>query len=211
MFQIFLLKSPITFPLTFSLKGPGKILKLRWWVKWWPLFVEWLVRFHWPWSGLRIRKKNTKTSTPFLDCLTSFERILHTPIPLAYSIHLTQTVAIYCITFPFQFIRDLGYTIIPVTAIIVFTLFGVLAIGEEIENPFGLDYNDLRIDYYCQSLRHEIEKVLLPFSYFPPWFHKINFFPFSASISSPSPSFLFSPTHLPIKKSFSTSFWDQMY
>lgn len=77
--------------------------------------------------------------TILIDCLNGFERILQTPIPLAYSIHLSQIVWAYCLILPFQIMGNYennapGYhwVSIPVMAVIVFTFFGVINIGEEI-------------------------------------------------------------------------------
>jgi ion channel-forming bestrophin family protein len=84
------------------------------------------------------------------DCLTHFERILRSPIPVAYSIHLSQTVWIYCLSLPFQFVKVLGWTTIPLVFLASFVLFGIEYIGGEIENPFGYDENDLDLDGFCE-------------------------------------------------------------
>ncbi|WAQ91011.1 hypothetical protein PtA15_13A411 [Puccinia triticina] len=45
-----------------------------------------------------------------------------------------------------------GYVTIPATALIAIAFLGFLRIGEEIENPFGYDSNDLDMDHFCQNL-----------------------------------------------------------
>jgi putative membrane protein len=60
-----------------------------------------------------------------VDCLTQFERILRSPIPLAYSIHLKQTVWIYCLSLPFQLIKNLHYITIPVVFLASMILMGI--------------------------------------------------------------------------------------
>jgi putative membrane protein len=84
-----------------------------------------------------------------VDCLTQFERILSSPIPLAYSIHLSQTVWIYCLSLPFQLVDSIGYVTILIVFLASFILIGILQIGGEIENPFGYDENDLDLDGFC--------------------------------------------------------------
>jgi len=84
-----------------------------------------------------------------VDCLTQFERILRSPIPLAYSIHLSQTVWIYCLTLPFQLVALVQYVTIPIVSLATLVLMGIMQIGEEIENPFGYDPNDLDLDDFC--------------------------------------------------------------
>ncbi|RIA87614.1 Bestrophin/UPF0187 [Glomus cerebriforme] len=93
------------------------------------------------------------------EVFTGFERILTTPIPLAYSVHLKQMITLYIVALPPQLYEKLGWYTVPITAIAAFTFFGVDAIGSEIENPFGYDINDLPVDDYCSNLRGEIESL----------------------------------------------------
>ncbi|CAG8518714.1 16611_t:CDS:2 [Cetraspora pellucida] len=94
-----------------------------------------------------------------IDCLSGFERILRTPIPMAYAIHLSQTVWIYCISLSFQLVSLIHYVTIPAVLISSIILFGIEAIGEEIENPFGYDHNDLDLDGLCENIKEEIETI----------------------------------------------------
>jgi len=95
-----------------------------------------------------------------VECLTGFERILRTPIPLAYSVHLHQSIWIYILALPFQLVPENGWWTIPTIGIAAFFLLGILAIGWEIENPFGYDDNDLPLDDFCKVLRREIEVIV---------------------------------------------------
>ena len=88
------------------------------------------------------------------------ERILKTPIPAAYVIHLNQLVLIYCLILPFQFVKDLGWWTGLFVAIVSFALFGIEQIGVEIENPFGYDYNDLPLDKICQTIQNNLEEFI---------------------------------------------------
>ncbi|RKP23798.1 Bestrophin/UPF0187, partial [Syncephalis pseudoplumigaleata] len=87
------------------------------------------------------------------------ERILRTPIPLAYSIHLAQCIWVFCLALPFQLAGTLGWVTIPVSALVAFVFIGIKSIGEEIENPFGYDSNDLPLDEFCRVVRREIEMI----------------------------------------------------
>ena len=88
------------------------------------------------------------------------ERILKTPMPLAYAIHLKQLLLIYCLFLPFQTVRDLGWFAIPVVMVVSFTLLGIEEIGLEIENPFGTDRNDLPLDAICKTVRSSAEDII---------------------------------------------------
>lgn len=95
-----------------------------------------------------------------VDVLGSCERILKTPIPLAYSIHLKQLLLIYCLFLPFQMVGDLNWLTGFVVGLISFTVFGIEEIGIEIENPFGYDANDLPLDTICATMQRNIEDLI---------------------------------------------------
>ncbi|KAF0406199.1 UPF0187-domain-containing protein [Gigaspora margarita] len=92
-----------------------------------------------------------------IDILGNLERISNTPIPAAYRIHLKQAVTLYVWVLPFTLVNMLGWFTIPVIFIVSFILFGVEAIGSEIEDPFGYDRNDLPLDEYCKDLEAEVK------------------------------------------------------
>ena len=95
-----------------------------------------------------------------VDVLGACERILKTPIPLAYTIHLQQLVLLYCLTLPFQFVDELGWMTAPIVALISFTILGIEAIGIEIEDPFGYDANDLPLDQICYTMEKNLEDLV---------------------------------------------------
>ncbi|AUB35683.1 yneE, putative membrane protein [Nostoc flagelliforme CCNUN1] len=95
-----------------------------------------------------------------VDNLGACERILKTPMPLAYSIHLKQLLLLYCFLFPFQIVQTLGWWTGLITAFVGFTVFGIEAIGLEIENPFGYDANDLPLDAICETMKRNIDDLI---------------------------------------------------
>jgi ion channel-forming bestrophin family protein len=95
-----------------------------------------------------------------VGAIAGCERILKTPIPLAYVIHLKQLLLIYCIFLPFQTVKDLGWFAVPVVTIVSFTLLGIEEIGVEIENPFGTDSNDLPLNGICETVRSNVEDLM---------------------------------------------------
>ncbi|KAG0222032.1 Bestrophin, RFP-TM, chloride channel-domain-containing protein [Mortierella sp. GBAus27b] len=95
-----------------------------------------------------------------IDCLTGFERILRTPIPLAYSIHLHHATWLYILALPFQLVSNLGPFMVPAVVLSAFTLLGILGIGYEIENPFNDDYNDLPLDDFCRVIQAEVDTMV---------------------------------------------------
>ena len=95
-----------------------------------------------------------------VDTLGGCERILKTPMPLAYAIHLKQLLLLYCLLLPFQLVNNLGWWTGAIVALISFTLFGIEEIGIEIEDPFGYDLNDLPLDAICSTMLRNIEDLI---------------------------------------------------
>lgn len=101
-----------------------------------------------------------KLLNEMVDALGGCERILKTPIPIAYAIHLKQLLLLYCLSLPFQLVGSSGWWTGPIVALISFTLFGIEEIGIEIENPFGRDHNDLPLDAICATMLRNIEDLM---------------------------------------------------
>ncbi len=64
-----------------------------------------------------------------VDRLADFERILRTPIPFAYSIHLSHSVWLYILSLPFQLVGTIGWWSIPTVALGTFCMLGINSIG----------------------------------------------------------------------------------
>ncbi|MGI0482626.1 bestrophin family protein [Geminocystis sp. CENA526] len=96
-----------------------------------------------------------------MDMVGGCERILKTPIPYSYSIHLRQLLFLYCVLLPFQCVESLGWATIPFVTIVSYILYGIEAIALEIENPFGTDPNDLPLDQICQTINKNIQDFIL--------------------------------------------------
>ncbi|KAF8646755.1 hypothetical protein AX16_007069 [Volvariella volvacea WC 439] len=96
----------------------------------------------------------------FVESLTDLERISTAPVPFSYSSHLWSITTLYCLALPFQLYNSLGWVTIPGTVIVAYFFFGFLVAGEEIENPFGYDINDLNLDNFTHNIiRKEIKSV----------------------------------------------------
>jgi len=100
------------------------------------------------------------TISAFEDSLSALERILTTPLPFVYSVHIRHTVWVYLFFLPFQLVSQFGYYTIPGVAIAAFIYLGFIAAGEEIEQPFGYDDNDLDLDLFCHAIIHADIKQL---------------------------------------------------
>ncbi|MGX4642741.1 bestrophin family protein [Massilia sp. SYSU DXS3249] len=94
------------------------------------------------------------------------ERIRNTPIPFSYTLLLHRTAYLYCFLLPFGLVDTIGYLTPFVVAIVAYTFFGLDALGDEIEEPFGVAPNDLPLDSICRTieidLRHALGEADLP-------------------------------------------------
>jgi putative membrane protein len=80
------------------------------------------------------------------------ERIASTPIPFAYTLLLHRTAYLYCILLPFGLVDVIGIMTPVVVAIVCYTFFGLDALGDEIEQPFGMRAHHLPLDALCRII-----------------------------------------------------------
>jgi putative membrane protein len=84
------------------------------------------------------------------------ERIKSTPPPFAYSLLVHRTAYLFCLLLPFGLAGGMGWaTPIPV-AIVAYAFFGLDALGDELEDPFGSDDNDLPLDALVRTAERDI-------------------------------------------------------
>lgn len=91
--------------------------------------------------------------------LATCERIVHTPLPMAYVIYLKQLILVYCIALPLGLKPELGWSMVFIVGMVAFILMGVEELAREIENPFGLDVNDLPLDDLCTTIRRNVTMI----------------------------------------------------
>lgn len=95
----------------------------------------------------------------FVDILGACERIKNTPIPFSYTLFIKKFIFIYVLTLPFGFVSDFGYWTIAVTSFVFYVFVSIELIAEEIEDPFGLDDNDLPTDELSFKIKGNIEEI----------------------------------------------------
>lgn len=88
------------------------------------------------------------------------ERIRHTPLPFSYVLLLHRTAYLYCFLLPFGLVDVIGLMTPLVVAIVAYTFFGLDALGDEIEEPFGTEANDLPLDALCRGIEIELRQAL---------------------------------------------------
>lgn len=95
-----------------------------------------------------------------LDALTDIvggcERISSTPFPYTYRILLHRTVYVYCFLLPFGLVDSLQWLTPFIVTFVAYTFVAFEAIADEIEDPFGVEPNDLALN----SLSEMIESTI---------------------------------------------------
>lgn len=94
------------------------------------------------------------------------ERIKSTPIPASYTVLIHRIVLLYCIGLPFGIVEATGDLTAVVVLIVAYAFYGLDAVGTEIEDPFGLDPNDLPLSTLSRmievNLRQRLGETELP-------------------------------------------------
>ncbi len=88
------------------------------------------------------------------------ERIKGTPLPFPYTLLLHRTIYIFCLLLPFALAEPLGWLAPLFTTIVSYTFFGLDAIGNELEDPFGRDENDLPTDALVRTVERDVLSAL---------------------------------------------------
>lgn len=95
-----------------------------------------------------------------VDAYGRMETIRSTPIPVAHLIHQKQVLALFTCILPFAVVDDYRWWSVPVVAIVAFTLYGIEGIGVQLEDPFGYDKNDIKMDGIIEDTRQELMVLL---------------------------------------------------
>ena len=86
-------------------------------------------------------------------------KITSTPLPYPW-MHLTKVVLnLFVTSMIFPAVSVLGWVAIPFIIIIAFMLFGLAAIGHEMEDPFGDDVNDFDLATFESSVFVDVENL----------------------------------------------------
>lgn len=116
----------------------------------------------------RNRRWLHELSFPFMDAqlnelsniLGACERIKNTPIPFSYSVLIHRIVASYCLFLPFGLVETTGVLTPIVVLLISYAFLELDAIGDEIDNPFGLQPNDLPLAAISRNIEINLLELI---------------------------------------------------
>lgn len=94
------------------------------------------------------------------DLQGACERIKGTPIPYSYTVLMHRIVGVYCLCLPFGLQESVGWATPVVALLVSYAFFGLDAIGDEIEQPFGKDRNDLPLSAISRTIEMNLRRRL---------------------------------------------------
>lgn len=96
------------------------------------------------------------------------ERLASTPVPFAYSVILHRTVYLYSFLLPFGLVNTVGLMTPLIVAFVSYTFLAIEALAEELQEPFGLEPNDLALDAMTITIEATLREMLGEPAYPPP-------------------------------------------
>lgn len=111
--------------------------------------------FHAPQASQLTVQLNT-----LVEAYGRMETIRNTPYPVAIMIHQRQVLALFGTVLPLVIGVSSMWWSVPIVSLVMFTLYGIEAIASQLENPFGYDKNDIRMDDIVEDARVEMGVML---------------------------------------------------
>lgn len=90
--------------------------------------------------------------TALADIQAACERLHNTPIPFAYMLLAHRTAYIFCFLLPFGLVGSTGAMTPFISALVAYAFFGLDALSEELEEPFGERPNQLPLNAIERTL-----------------------------------------------------------
>lgn len=87
------------------------------------------------------------------------ERIRNTPIPFTYRVLLNRTVTIYCLLLPIGLTSSIGWLTPLIAVFIAYSYMALDVLGEELEEPFGKEGNDLPLTALCYGIESSVREL----------------------------------------------------
>ncbi|MCD1598952.1 bestrophin family protein [Rheinheimera aquimaris] len=88
------------------------------------------------------------------------ERLASTPVPFAYSVILHRTVYLYSFLLPFGLVNTVGLMTPLIVAFVSYTFLAIEALAEELQEPFGMEPNDLPLDAMTITIEATLREML---------------------------------------------------
>ncbi len=91
-----------------------------------------------------------------VDRLGGCERIHRTPTPLGYVALLRQLTVVFLSTLPFALVERVGWFMPLLSGVVAYPILMIEGLGNELDDPFGHDANDLPLERICSTIEHDL-------------------------------------------------------
>ncbi|MCA9004743.1 MAG: hypothetical protein KDA70_05665 [Planctomycetaceae bacterium] len=88
------------------------------------------------------------------------ERIRRTRLSPSYRRFVRHCITLYLLTLPWGLVEDFKFWTVPMTVIMAYFMIGIEVIAHSVEEPFGLDEDDLDLDGLCITIRSTVNEIL---------------------------------------------------
>ena len=95
-----------------------------------------------------------------LDVLGACERIRATPIPFAVTSAVRAFLLIFAAFLPLGLHTEFGWATVPISMVAYFSLAVTDVLASELENPFGIDCNDLPTRSIGEMIRRQVHEIV---------------------------------------------------
>ncbi len=96
----------------------------------------------------------------FASIQVACERIRGTPTPFVYTLLLHRTAYAYCFLLPFGLASTMGWGTPIFCALVAYAFFGLDALGDELEEPFGASLNALPLAAMARTVEISLLEAL---------------------------------------------------
>lgn len=101
-----------------------------------------------------------RSLTEMAGVMTACERLHTTPVPFGYTLLLHRTAYLFCFMLPFGFADVLSLATPLATGVVAYAFFGLDALSEELEEPFGTSPNDLPIAAIARGIELNLRRAM---------------------------------------------------
>jgi ion channel-forming bestrophin family protein len=98
-----------------------------------------------------------------LEICGACERIARTPFVRSYRVFCRQCIVLFLFSFPWGVAQDFGWWTVPLTIIVAYFMIGMEIVAEHVEEPFGLDEDDLDLEGMCATIERSVSEVIAKF------------------------------------------------
>lgn len=96
----------------------------------------------------------------FLDVCGACEKIRRTLIVTSYRAFSVKCLILYLATLPWGLVHDFQWWTLPLVAILTYIMVGLEVIAHSIEEPFGMDLDDLDLEGLCSTIAASVRQAL---------------------------------------------------